>query len=773
MGLFTVFVLAGSAAVGFIVKCRKPITPSLLTVLTQHDPTPTTLPPPARPLASAGVGGYLQQMADDLWGKQRRRQLQSISSPLEQAEMSAAERQYNRDLAIALSALGFSIGGALLTPLLGVLSLPGILYGSRLAFRNSYTALVKERRVTVDLLNAVIITLLLGGGHYLLCNLPIVLTALRRKLVNKIKHESRGALVDVFRQQPRYATVLRDGLTLEIPYTHLHQGHIVLVNAGETIPVDGTIVAGSAVVDQHLLTGEAQPVEKGEGDAVFALTVLLAGQVQIQLEKTGKATTAAQIGETLNQTVDFKTATHLWAEQTVDRAIVPTLLIGALTFPLIGIAGLTAILNTPPVHIITISSAICMLSYLNLAAKQGMLIKDGRILELLTGVDTVVFDKTGTLTEEQPQVGRIYTFNDMTEAELLGYTAAAERHQSHPIARAIRHEAATRGLTVPSLAEAETKVGYGVAVRINGHAVQVGSLRFMATLSLAIPPAVNSVQTFCHQQGSSPIFVAIDGKVVGAIELRPTIRPEAQAIIQQLRQRNLKLYIISGDHEAPTRQLAQALGIDQYYAEVLPADKAALIDQLQQAGRSVCFVGDGINDAIALKTAHVSISLKGASSVAVDTAQVILMDQSLTQLGQLFDLAYGYKRKMRSTFGLIVTPAVIAFTGALFLHFGFVTCILLNQVGFLTSIANTLTPLFPAKKKALGDQRASPPRRQAVTPTLTHSIKFIDSFSSAAPDCSVQELLRNARIPAQPIPSSGGAIFPLEPLYLTERSKPL
>jgi hypothetical protein len=120
-----------------------------------------------------------------------------------------------------------------------------------------------------------------------------------------------------------------------------------------------------------------------------------------------------------------------------------------------------------------------------------------------------------------------------------------------------------------------------------------------------------------------------------------------------------------------------------------------------------------------------------------------------------------------------VTPAVIAFTGALFLHFGFVTCILLNQVGFLTSIANTLTPLFPAKKKALGDQRASPPRRQAVTPTLTHSIKFIDSFSSAAPDCSVQELLRNARIPAQPIPSSGGAIFPLEPLYLTERSKPL
>lgn len=189
--------------------------------------------------------------------------------------------------------------------------------------------------------------------------------------------------------------------------------------------------------------------------------------------------------------------------------------------------------------------------------------------------------------------------------------------------------------------------------------------------------------------------------MVGAIELRPTIRPEAQAIMQQLRQRNIKLYIISGDHEAPTQRLANALGIDHYYAAVLPADKAALIEELQQAGRSVCFVGDGLNDSIALKKANVSVSLKGASSVAMDTAQVILMDQSLAQLCELFALAHSYKSKMRSTFWLVLTPALLAFSGALFLHFGFVACLVLNQLGFLSSIANTLSPLLRENKKAL------------------------------------------------------------------------
>ena len=702
MDLLRSLVRAGAASLTRItIRRGKPQPPSLLDVLVDGVPKQATLLPPERPLTTSLAIGRVQQLAEDLLGNQRNQQLHAVSSRREQEDIRAIERQYNRDLAIAVGSLGLAIGGVWLTPLLGFISLPGILYGSRVTFINCYGSLVKERRVKVDVLNAVIITLLLGTGHYVLCNVPIILTALRRKLVNKIKNSSRGAIVDVFRQQPRDATILSEGVTIEIPYENLHRGHTVIVNAGETIPVDGTITGGAAIVDQHILTGEAQPAEKGIGDVVFALTVVLSGQLQIQLEKTGKATTAAQIGETLNQTVDFKTDAHLWAEETVDRAILPTLLIGGLTLPLIGVAGFTAILNTPPVHIITISSAICMLSYLNLASKHGILIKDGRILELLTQVDTVVFDKTGTLTEEQPQVGCIYTFHGIAEAELLGYTAAAERYQSHPIARAIRQEAATRGLLVPALADAETKVGYGVSVCIKEQAVQVGSMRFMETLGLDIPPEVSAVQAFCHSQGHSTIFIAIDGNVVGAIELRPTIRPEAQAIIQQLRQRNIKLYIISGDHEAPTQRLANALGIDQYYAEVLPADKAALIEELQQAGRSVCFVGDGLNDAIALKKANVSISLKGASSVAMDTAQIILMDQSLAQLCQLFALAHSYKRKMRSTFGLVLTPALIAFSGALFLHFGFVACIVLNQLGFLSSIANTLSPLLRENNKAL------------------------------------------------------------------------
>ena len=705
MTLFRSIVRASNALLTNLVPHYAPKSPYLLDVLVDDVPKQATLLPP-----ETEPGGRFQQMADEFLGNERQRQMRAVSSQAEQQEITAAAHKYNRDLIFAIATLGFSLGGALLTPALGLLSLPGIVYGTRTTFVNSYTAIVKERRVKADVLNAIIIALLIGSGNFVLCNIPIILTALRRKLVNKIKYDSRGAIVDVFRQQPR-ATVLSGDIKIEIPYESLHRAHIVIVNAGETIPVDGVIIDGTAVIDQHILTGEAQPIEKSIGDAVFAMTVVLAGQLHIQLEKTGKATTAAQIGETLNQTVDFKTDAHLWAEQTVDRAILPVLLLGGLTFPLIGVAGLTAILNAPPVHIITISSAICMLSYLNLASRHGILVKDGRVLELLNDVDTVVFDKTGTLTEEQPQVGRIYTFNGITEAELLCYTAAAEQHQSHPIARALRQEAAQRGLSVPRLEAAETKVGYGVSVSVKAQSVQVGSLRFMALLGIALAPEISAVQTYCHSQGHSAIFVAIDQKIVGAIELCPTIRPEAQAMVQALRQRNIKLYIISGDHEAPTRRLAQTLGIDHYYAEVLPADKAALIETLQAAGNSVCFIGDGINDSIALKKAHVSISLKGASSVAMDTAQIILMDQRLTQLCRLFELAQGYKQKMRSTFWLILTPSLLAISGALFLHFGFLTCIVLNQFGFLMSIANTMTPLLPGNKLALPDQTR--PRRHS------------------------------------------------------------
>ena len=225
----------------------------------------------------------------------------------------------------------------------------------------------------------------------------------------------------------------------------------------------------------------------------------------------------------------------------------------------------------------------------------------------------------------------------MSENELLTFAAAAELlcplgyKQTHPIALAIRQEASNRELNLPSVHESEVEVGYGLKVRVDFRAngeklIRIGSGRFMEMEGIGLPAGYEKMEEESHAQGHSLVYVAINDQLGGAIELVPTIRPEAKAIITSLRQRNISIVIISGDHEKPTQKLAEELGIDNYFAETLPENKASLIANLQEEGRKVCFVGDGINDGVALKKANVSISLRGASTVATDTAGIILMD---------------------------------------------------------------------------------------------------------------------------------------------------
>ncbi|MCP4711950.1 MAG: HAD-IC family P-type ATPase, partial [Planctomycetes bacterium] len=214
---------------------------------------------------------------------------------------------------------------------------------------------------------------------------------------------------------------------------------------------------------------------------------------------------------------------------------------------------------------------------------------------------TVVFDKTGTLTLEQPHVKQLFCCFTFSEDEVLQFAATAETKQSHPIAQAILKETSQRQLAFLPLEEADYKIGFGIQVKLNGQTIRVGSRRFMTQESITIPSNIQVEQDRCYEYGHSLVMVALDDVLIGAIELEPTIRPEVPHIIRQLKARGLKMAIISGDHDAPTRHLAERLGINHYFAEVLPAEKANLVEQLENQGRKICFVGDGINDAIALK----------------------------------------------------------------------------------------------------------------------------------------------------------------------------
>ena len=304
---------------------------------------------------------------------------------------------------------------------------------------------------------------------------------------------------------------------------------------------------------------------------------------------------------------------------------------------------------------------------------------------------------------EQPEVAQIHICVDtsrktprktLCEEDVLRWAAAAEVHQSHPIAQAILTAATERNLRLPVIEDAAYEVGYGIKVRVEEKVVRVGSDRFMTQSGIIIPEQIHERQKMCHAQGHSLVLVAVDEQLVGAIELQPTIRPEAKAIIAELHKRHLSTSIISGDQEGPTRKLAQALGIDRYFANVLPQEKAALVEQLQADGKTVCFVGDGINDAIALKKAHVSISLRGATTVATDTAQIVLMDQSLAQLPFLFDLGCDLDRNLRTSFMMSIGTGISIISGVWLLNMGLVGSLFISRLSIAAVFGNTMLPVL-------------------------------------------------------------------------------
>ncbi|MGB0384414.1 MAG: heavy metal translocating P-type ATPase [Ardenticatenaceae bacterium] len=631
----------------------------------------------------------------------RREQRLALSSSDDEAEISEAEKKVDRYLAYSTFSLAVSTTGTLFYAPLALLSVPVLSYLSYVNIRTALQTGFADKRVGVALIDLVSTVGPLVTGHFFASSLVFGLYFLSRKLLIKTEDHSRHSLINVFGEQPSFVWIESDEVEVQVPFEQVQIGDVVLVGAGQTVPVDGTIIRGHGRIDQRMLTGESQPVEKGMGDSAFASTIVLEGKIGIQVEKAGASTVAAQIGEILNSTADFKSSVQARGETIIDQGATPTLALSVLALPLLGVQSALAVLYAAFGYQMRIAAPLSVLNFLRIASEKGVLIKDGRSLELLSTVDTFVFDKTGTLTKEVPTVGTIYTCHGYDENEVLAIAAAAEEKQSHPIAFAIRQEADERNLIVPAMSDARYDVGYGLKVSIKEQLIRVGSGRFIEMESITIPAHIKQIEESAHAEGHSLVYVAIDKQLAGAISLKPTIRPEAKSIVSALKQRNMSIVIISGDHHGPTKKLAQELGIECYFAEVLPQDKASLVEQLQQEGQSVCFVGDGINDSIALKKANVSISLRGASTVATDSASIILMDETLNKLIPLLDIAQNLDRNLKQSTVMTVVPGLICVGGVFFFHFGLVSSIVLYNMALMSSVSNAMWPLFKHNRDKL------------------------------------------------------------------------
>jgi Cu2+-exporting ATPase len=644
---------------------------------------------------------FVVEKVDPLLSRTRRDQLAEITTG-EVVAITDDERWLNRHIGIALVGMGTAAVGIVYPAVLVVTFGAALFCVSRL-FRRAYNSL-SHGKLDLAVLGSFWVIGAFAGGFFLAGTFGMVVWFLSEKLVLITQDRSQNILVTVFGEQPRTVWIVVGNVEVEVPIETIQTGDTAVIQAGQVIPVDGVIISGIATVDQHALTGESQPVEKGEGDRVLTSTLMVGGKVYVCVEKTGEETLVAQIGTMLNKTASYQATIISRGQLVADKSVPPTIALALIAFPFTGYRSAVAILGSSIGMNIQITGPISMLNFLNVAANHGILVKDGRSLELLTGVDLVVFDKTGTLTMEQPRIARIHTCADLDADTVLLYAAAAEHRQTHPIARAILDSARDRGLTLPSVDSAHYEIGFGIRVRLEDRLIRVGSRRYMDLEDIHVPCSIKELVEAVQERGNALVMVAVDEELVGAIELQPMLRTEVLAVVRFLRSRNLDLCIISGDQEEPTRRMAEELGITRYFANTLPEQKAGLVAKLQSEGHSVCFVGDGINDSISLKRANVSVSLRGASTAATDSAQIVLMGQGLGQLPFVFELADEFDTNMRAGFDVAVGQGIVVIGGALLGIVGIVGGTLIWTAGLAAGLGIAHIPLW--RHRAAGQKPA-------------------------------------------------------------------
>ena len=490
------------------------------------------------------------------------------------------------------------------------------------------------------------------------------------------------ALRALFDLVPATATVLRGGREIEVPTAEIVVGDTVFLRPGEKVPVDGEILTGTTSIDEALVTGESLPVEKGPGDPVIGGSINRSGATTFRATKVGNETALAQIVALVQRAQSSKAPGQRLADKAAQYLVVLAVGSGIVTYiawTLIGDAGfvlaltfaISAVVIACP-DALGLATPTAVAVGTGIAARHNILIKDAATLEGLSGIQAVVLDKTGTLTEGKPSLTDIVTTPGWDENDLLRIAAAAELGSEHPLSRAIVDGAESRGLA-PISAEAFTAIaGHGVDARVEGHAVLIGNAKLMRDRSLDIAAFNERVEALAAA-GRTPIYVAIDGRAAGILAVADTIRPSAREAIARFREAGIEVVMMTGDNHRTGEAVARELGIDRVFAEVLPEEKAGYVASLQQEGKRVAMVGDGVNDAPALAQADIGIAIGAGTDVAIETARVVLMRSDPVDVMRAWRLSQATVRKMKqnlawaSVYNILAIPIA---AGILYPRFG-------------------------------------------------------------------------------------------------------
>jgi Cu2+-exporting ATPase len=529
----------------------------------------------------------------------------------------------------------------------------GLVLASEIPSLLRATTALRRRRFNGDVLEASTLLLLTARGHYAASALLTWLRTVGEYAVARTVVGARRSLHDVVAPPDTVVPRVERDATRPVRVADLRAGDVVVVAAGDRVPVDGTVVGGEALLNQQTMTGEALPVERRSGDTVFAATTVEHGELAVRADRVGLDTAVGRIVRTIEATTDEKSDIQAFVERLADRDVGRTLALGALGAGLArSIDAGIAILVSDYGLAARVGIPTAIVGSIDRAYRHDILIKGPRVLEDLARVDTVVFDKTGTLTLGAPRVADIIRYKGHSVDDIVRLVAAAERPFRHPVARAVARLATERGLDLPEAVTTSERVGLGVEVQVEGAHVLIGSRRLMTGHEIALGVAAED-EAAAHASGASPLFVAVDGKLAAILMLQDQLRDDAPDAVQALRARQMRnVILLSGDHAEPSRVIAESLGLRHHYADLLPEDKARLVANLKAEGRIVAMVGDGVNDALALGEAHVGIAVPGGAEVATEAADVVLLRGGLDRVVLALDLARESVRGIRRTLGI-------------------------------------------------------------------------------------------------------------------------
>ena len=527
--------------------------------------------------------------------------------------------------------------------LIGIGTLAAYIYSAVIVFDN----LISE----VDILPGTE-----GEVYFEVAAIIIAFILLGKYFEDVIKRKSSAAVRKLMDMKPKMATIIKNGNEVEIPVENVELGDIIVVKPGAQIPTDGVVVDGNSTVDEKMITGESIPVEKKKGDEVIGGTINKLGSIHFRATKVGSDTMLMQIVKMVEEAQVSSAPIQRYADKVAEYFVPAVILVAIITFIvwliIPGGGWTSAVLFFIAVLIIScpcalgIATPTALMVGVGKGAEEGILIRGGEYLEEARELNTVVFDKTGTITKGETSLTKIVVSGDLTENEALRFAAIAEKGSEHPLGEAIVHAALDRDLEIKNPSNFEAIPGHGIRAEVENVTILLGNRRLMKQFKIDPDEIEEQLQTL-EREGNTAMLLAIDGSISAIIAVADTIKENSPGAIHELKEMGIETVMLTGDNEITARAVAKKVGIDRVIANVLPGEKANVIKELQDEGKVVSMVGDGINDAPALAQANIGIALGSGSDIAKETGGIILIKDDLRDVVTAIKLSKLTMRKIR------------------------------------------------------------------------------------------------------------------------------